>query len=32
MYINKKSRSKLGKQMDDYLRENIQNEGIFWGV
>lgn len=32
MYLEKESRSKLGKKMDNYLRENIQNEEIFWSV
>ena len=32
MYIDKNDRAKLGKQMDDYLRENINNEKIFWNV
>lgn len=32
MYLEKESRSKLGKEMDNYLRENIQNEEIFWSV
>lgn len=32
MYIDKESRSKLGKKMDDYLRNNIQDEEIFWRV
>lgn len=32
MYINKEFRSKLGKEMDNYLRENIQDEEIFWSV
>lgn len=32
MYIDKKKRASLGKQMDDYLRDNINNEEIFWGV
>ena len=32
MYIDKESRSKLGKEMDNYLRENIQDEEIFWSV
>lgn len=32
MYIDKESRSKLGKQMDNYLRNNIQDEEIFWRV
>lgn len=26
MYIDKEYRSKLGKEMDNYLRENIQDE------
>ena len=30
MYLKKESRAKLGKKMDDYMRENIQNEEIFW--
>lgn len=32
MYLKKESRAKLGKKMDDYMRENIQNEEIFWSV
>ena len=32
MYIDKESRSKLGKEMDNYLREDIQDEEIFWSV
>ena len=32
MYIDKEFRSKLGKEMDNYLRENIQDEEIFWYV
>ena len=32
MYIDKNDRAKLGKQMDDYLRENINDEEIFWNV
>lgn len=32
MYLKKESRAKLGKKMDNYLRENIQNEEIFWSV
>lgn len=32
MYLKKESRAKLGKKMDDHMRENIQNEEIFWSV
>lgn len=32
MYIDKKYRPKLGKQMDDYLLEHINNEDEFWNV
>ena len=32
MYLKKEYRAKLGKKMDDYMRENIQNEEIFWSV
>lgn len=32
MYIDKNDRAKLGKQMDDYLRENISNEDFFWHI
>ncbi len=32
MYIGKEHRAKLGKEMDDYLRENINDEGLFWNI
>lgn len=32
MYLSNKDRPKLGKKMDDYLRNNIEDEEIFWSV
>lgn len=32
MYLSNKDRPKLGKEMDDYLRSNIEDEEIFWSV
>lgn len=32
MYTYKESRSKFGKEMDNYLRENIQDKEILWSL
>lgn len=32
MYIKRERRAELGKKMDNYLRENIQDEEIFYGI
>lgn len=32
MYIRRERRAELGKKMDNYLRENIQDEENFYGI
>lgn len=32
MYIKREKRAELGKKMDNYLRENIQDEENFYGI